>query len=94
MTELSVQEDLLGAAQASPLQRRARSAAVVRVGTRELVSCCGVNVRAHFGITGEEAEELFSVWGCGFAKCASAAAEYVEALALREFPHGAFTAGV
>ena len=36
------------------------------------------SVRMHFGITAEQAGDLFSACGCGFAETALEAAEYIE----------------
>jgi hypothetical protein len=40
----------------------------------------------HFGLTFDEACDLFETTGCGLAKTPVAAAEYIEAFAARKWP--------
>lgn len=47
----------------------------IRVGAG--LSCCAQAVCDHFGISKDEAHELFSGSGCGMAATAKAAAEYI-----------------
>lgn len=50
------------------------------------VSCCGETIREHFGLNESEAFRLFNIFGCGSARTASAAADYLEKFACEKWP--------
>lgn len=59
-----------------------------------LISCNGSRITEHFGITHQQATELFHQMGCGDARRATDAADYIEAFVARNEPRALIPANI